>query len=88
MLLFCAVSSRADLQDKRGTFIYDNTACRELILVTEADGSESSAYNADAEPPVPLDPVNLDALSRKLSRMLGRGEHLALSQLSLRYVLP
>jgi hypothetical protein len=68
-----AVSSHADLHGKRGTFIYDMTACRELVLVTEADGSESSAYLPGAKPSVPPDQVNIDALSRKLSRMLGRG---------------
>ena len=50
------------------------TACRELVLVTEADGSESSAHLPDAKPSVPPDQANIDALSRKLSRMLGRGK--------------
>jgi len=68
-----AVSSHADLHGKRGTFIYDMTACRELVLVTEADGSKSSAYLPGAKASVPPDQVNIDALSRKLSRMLGRG---------------
>lgn len=72
-IVYVPVSSHADLHGKRGTFIYDMTACRELVLVTEADGSESSAYLPDAKPSVPPDQVNIDALSRKLSRMLGRG---------------
>lgn len=76
MTFVCAVSSHADLRGKRGTFIYDMTACRELVLVTEADGSESSACLPDAKPPVPPDQANIAALSRKLSRMLGRGETL------------
>lgn len=71
--VYVPVSSHADLRGRRGTFIYDMTACRELVLVTEADGSESSAHLPDAKPSVPPDQANIDALSRKLSRMLGRG---------------
>lgn len=72
-IVYIPVSSHADLHGKRGAFIYDMTACRELVLVTEADGSESSAYLPDAKLPIPPDQTNIDALSRKLSRMLGRG---------------
>ena len=68
-----AVSSKADLSNKRGTFIYDMVACRELILVSEADGSDVTALMPDATAPVPQDPATIDALSRKLSRMLGKG---------------
>ena len=71
-----AVSSHADLCGKQGTFIYDMTACRELVLVTEADGSESSAYVPDAKEPVAADQSTIASLSRKLSRMLGRGVYL------------
>ena len=80
-----AVSSKADLRGKRGTFIYDMTACRELVLVTDADGSDLPPQNPDAKPPVPPDPVNIDALSRKLSRMLGRGtpSHLCLLRMKM-----
>ena len=79
-----AVSSKSDLRGKRGTFIYDMTACRELVLVTDADGSDLPPQNPDAKPPVPPDPVNIDALSRKLSRMLGRGmlSHLCLLRIA------
>lgn len=73
------MSSHGDLRGRRGTFIYDMTACRELVLVTEADGSESSAHLPDAKPSVPPDQANIDALSRKLSRMLGRGKAHAIS---------
>ena len=69
----CAVSSKADLGNKRGTFIYDIVACRELILVSEADGSDVAALMPDATAPVAQDPATIDALSRKLSRMLGKG---------------
>ena len=72
-----AVSSHAELRGKQGTFIYDMIACRELILVTEPDGSESSAYVPDAKEPVPTDQSTINALSRKLSRMLGRGKSAA-----------
>ena len=71
-----AVSSKSDLRGKRGTFIYDMTACRELVLVTDADGSDLPPQNPDAKPPVPPDPVN----------MLGRGQssHLCLLSTKLR----
>lgn len=48
-------------------------ACRELILVSEADGSDVAALMPDATAPVAQDPATIDALSRKLSRMLGKG---------------
>lgn len=72
----CAVSGKSDLCNKRGTFIYDMVACRELILVSEADGSDVTALLPDAREPVPQDPATIDALSRKLSRMLGKGGEL------------
>lgn len=72
--MLAAVSSHADLRGKRGTFIYDMTACRELVLVTETDGSESTAYMPDAKEAVAPDQSTIAALSRKLSRMLGKGE--------------
>lgn len=68
-----AVSSKTDLSNKLGTFIYDMVACRELILVSKADGSDVTALMPDATAPVPQDPATIDALSRKLSRMLGKG---------------
>ncbi len=34
-----AVSSHADLHGKRGTFIYDMTACRELVLLRQMEVS-------------------------------------------------
>ncbi|KAL3154183.1 hypothetical protein ABBQ32_013699 [Trebouxia sp. C0010 RCD-2024] len=71
--IYVPVSSHADLCGKRGTFIYDMTACRELVLVTEPDGSNSSAFPLDAKQPVAADQSTIAALSRKLSRMLGRG---------------
>lgn len=71
--MLAAVSSHADLCGKRGTFIYDMTACRELVLVTETDGCKSSAHLPDTKEPVAADQSTIAALSRKLSRMLGRG---------------
>ena len=71
--VLAAVSSHADLRGKQGTFIYDMTACRELVLVTEPDGSESSAYMPDAPEAVAPDQSTIAALSRKVSRMLGKG---------------
>ncbi|KAL3139924.1 hypothetical protein ABBQ38_004214 [Trebouxia sp. C0009 RCD-2024] len=71
--IYVPVSSHADLSGKRGAFIYDMTACRELVLVTEPDGSDSSACALDAKEPVAADQSTIAALSRKLSRMLGRG---------------
>lgn len=65
------VRNHADLRGKRGTFIYDVTACRELVEITEPDGSESSAYDPDAREPVVPDQSTIDALSSKLGRILG-----------------
>lgn len=69
--MLAAVRNHADLRGKRGTFIYDMTACRDLVLVTEPDGSESSAYDPDAKEPVVPDQSTIDALSSKLGRILG-----------------
>lgn len=71
VLVLAAVRSHADLCGKRGTFIYDVTACREMILVTEPDGSESSAFDPDAKEPVVPDQSTIDALNSKLGRILG-----------------
>ena len=57
-----------------GTFIYDTVACRELVLVSQADGSQVTALMPDATEPVPQDAATIAALSRKLSRMLGKGK--------------
>ena len=69
--MLAAVRGHADLCGKRGTFIYDVTACREIILVTEPDGSESSAFDPDAKEPVVPDQSTIDALNSKLGRILG-----------------
>ena len=71
VLVLAAVRNHADLRGKRGTFIYDVTACRELVLITEPDGSDSSAYDPDAKEPVVPDQSTVDALSSKLGRILG-----------------